>query len=111
MRFADLGGMLPDAEPDSLLGRGVLVLRSPPARALTDFQRELEAEQRDLQAVYTTLLLECIVRPDITTDEAAGAKAAAFFESDLGAGTVVTLGDAAAALGGAVRTRTKRGRG
>jgi hypothetical protein len=53
--------------------------------------------------------MESVVQPDVS-DDAVGAKVRAFFESDLGCGTVVTLGDAAAQLGGARAKKTKRGR-
>lgn len=110
VKFFDLGSLLPDADPSTLPGAGVLVLRSPPPSALAAFYRELEAGSQDLPQTYAALVAESVVVPDIT-DPTAGIKFRTFLDGPLGCGTVIGIGDASTVLGGTVAKKAKRGRG
>lgn len=112
VKFFDLGALLPDADMDSLPGKGILVIRSPPTTptdALGNFYRELEAKARSWPEIYASLACESIVYPD--PNGASGAQLSAFFDGAIGKGTAMDVGDACAALGGVRGKQTKRGRG
>ncbi len=112
VRFVDLAFLLPEADPSTLPGGGVLVVRSPPTHpvnALDNFYREVEAKSRALPDVYADLVCESVVYPDPAGAE--GSKLRAFFESSLGRGTVTVVGDQVTDLGGVRGKAIKRGRG
>jgi hypothetical protein len=109
----DLAALLPDVEQEKLPGGGVLVLRSPPITpidALAQFYREAEAHERPLPDIYVDLVCASVVFPDVAQRET-GMSFRDFFESSIGRGTALTVGDAVTELGGARAKRTKRGRG
>lgn len=112
VRFVDLAHLLPEADPATLPGAGVLVVRSPPTHpvnALDVFYREVEAKSRALPDIYTDLVCESVVYPSTAGTE--GAKLRAFFESSIGRGTVTVVGDQVTDLGGVRSKAIKRGRG
>lgn len=114
VRYVSVGDLLPDADPATLPGAGILIVRSPPTHpvnVLDDFYREVEAKAngRALPDIYADLVCQSTVYP--STDGAAGAKLRAFFESSIGRGTVTVIGDQVTDLGGVRNKAIKRGRG
>lgn len=117
VKFIDLGTMLAEADPKTLPGDGVLVVRSPPTEpvdVLAVFATDFEARERPLPDLIVDLLLQSIVYPpnDLKTPEglAQGAALRSFFESSVGKGAGVTAGGEVQALGGSNRKEAKRGR-
>jgi hypothetical protein len=116
VRYVDLAALLTDADADicdTLPGRGVLVVRSPPTapqNSLAIFYRELEAKVRSWPEIYADLALACVVYPDPNGTDGSGALLRSFFESSLGQGTAIPVGDICTQLGGASQKAAKRGR-
>lgn len=118
VKFVDLGTILADADPSTLPGEGVLVIRSPPTEpidVLAQFTREHEANERPLPDLMIDMLLPSIVRPEtsLVTEEGrlAGMKLRNFFESTIGKGAAITVGNEVSRLGGMRAAQVKRGRG
>lgn len=110
VKFLDLGTMLLEADPKTLPGEGVIVIRSPPTTpvdVLGTFATEYEARQRHLPDLVLDLFLSSIVYP--STDGAEGIKLRVFFEGPIGKGAAQTCGGEVQALGGLKRREAKRG--
>jgi hypothetical protein len=115
VRAVDLAALLPDADPASLPGEGVIVVRSAPAQpdALGDFLAELEKHDRSHPDIFLDLVCASTVYPDVgpNAGPGVGERFRAFFESSIGRGTVLHVGDQVSDLSGVRARRVKRGRG
>lgn len=100
-------GKAPDAE--TMPGKGVLVLRSPPSDVLKTFQTEVEHKARPLADIYADMVAQSVVDPDVETDKTAGSVLRAFCEAYPNA--CLAIGDVAAKLGGSRMAADKRGHG
>lgn len=110
VKAIDIAKLLPDIDPATLPGDGVIVVRSPLPGSWATFLREQEHKARDLPDICADLVCESTVFPDVSAS-GAGERYRVFWESALGCGTVVTVADDVAALGGAAAKQAKRGRG
>ncbi len=116
VEFYDLAEKVLRVDPDTLPGKGVLVVRSPPTTpvdVLAEFYAALEAGSSTSEA-YINLASACVVHP-VCIDPAGAATAEGqvlrtFLESSVGRGAAQGVGDAAAALGGVRAAKVKRGR-
>lgn len=107
VRYFDLGALLPDADPKSLPGGGVLVIRSHPPQAKTAFDSAVEGKSVTLSAAFCDLVCASVVHPSLAKNED-GIRFRAFLESELGNGTPPQIGAAVLELGGARIAEAKR---
>lgn len=99
-------GTAPD--PAILPGKGVIIVRSPPAEALKTFHREGEAKERTLAEIYGDVLCASVIDPDVEKDLEAGTRLRAFLDSS--PGVAIAAGERVVRLGGAKIKADKRGR-
>ena len=92
--------------PEDMPGRGVIIVRDPPADATDAFNREVEAKKRGLASIFADLLCACLVDPD--PDTPAGTTVRVFVERY--PNVAIGAGDKANKLGGSKAEADKRGR-
>lgn len=116
VEYFDLAEKVPRVDPETLPGKGVLVVRSPPTvpvDALSEFYAALEHGTSTSEA-YINLASASVVHPVCLGEGGAataeGLALRTFLESSIGRGAAQGIGDAAAALGGVRAKATKRGR-
>lgn len=111
VKYVDLAAGLPNADPKTLPGEGVIVIRTPPMHpidVLGNFLREHEAKQRPIPEIFAELVAECIVRPKPSPGE--DAKIGGFFNSELGQGSASAVGNVVLELANFRLAVAKRGR-
>jgi hypothetical protein len=114
VKAIDIAALLPgltEEQVKALPGEGVIVVRSPPVHptdALAGFLREIEAGKEAHPDIYAELVCESTVRPKLKPGTAEAYRE--FWSSSLGRGTVITVGDQVAELGGMRGRAAKRGR-
>lgn len=116
VKGVDLLALFPLGEEpakDLVPGNGVIIVRSPPPGkgpgTMAEFNREYEHRKQEVEDLYTTLLTENTIDPDVKKDQGEGAKLLAFCEHYPNA--AIGAGDVVAKLGGARIRADKRGRG
>lgn len=111
VRFFDLADHLQDVPEETLLGKGVVVLRSHTAAAKVAFDADTDNTNPNREKVpyattLTDLTMASIVYPKL--DDVTALRFRAFLESDAGSGLPVPMGAAVLELGGTRSAEAKR---